>query len=226
MIFIFFKRLFHNLFVELYQTLVLSKLQKQFSTCEFYPGAKISNSVFGNYNVVFGDVLMDSCILQDHTYVQKKTTIFNAHIGKFCSIASNVSIGPGIHKTDGVSTHPVFFLKNTPLKKIYNDRDSFESSKLTRIGHDVWIGEGAILIDGITVGTGAIIAAGAVITKDVEPYSIVGGIPGKHIKYRFKEEEIEKLLDSEWWNYPEDWLQRNYKSFDNINDFLFITKQQ
>ncbi len=223
---LFIKKILQRLYIALNDISSLSKLQKKYSNCEFYSGSKISNSVFGNYNVVFNDVLMDSCTVGDHTYIQKKATIFNADIGKFCSIASGVSIGPGIHKMDGVSTHPVFFLKNTPLKKVYSNKDLFESSKVTTIGNDVWIGERAILIDGITVGTGAIIAAGSVVTKDVEPYSVVGGVPAKHIKYRFDELEIKGLLESEWWNYSEDWLQTHYGVFENINDFLLKIKQK
>ena len=146
--------------------------------------------------------------------------MFNAKIGKFCSIASGVSIGPGIHKMDGVSTHPVFYLQNTPLKKKFSDKDLIKSSKTTTIGHDVWIAERAILIDGISIGTGAIIAAGSVVTKDVEPYSIVGGIPAKHIKYRFDEKERELLLASQWWDLPEEWLMKNYSLFSSTPEFL------
>jgi acetyltransferase-like isoleucine patch superfamily enzyme len=226
MIVLFIKKVLQGFYISLNDVFSLSKLQKKYSNCEFYSGSKISNSVFGNYNVVFNDVLMDSCTVGDHTYIQKRATIFNANIGKFCSIASGVSIGPGIHKMDGISTHPVFFLKNTPLKKIYSNKDLFQSSKVTTIGNDVWIGERAILIDGITVGTGAIIAAGSVVTKDVEPYSVVGGVPAKHIKYRFGENEIKELLQSEWWNYPEDWLQTHYGVFENSSDFLLKIKQK
>lgn len=220
MIGLFLKSIARNFYINIKEVISLSKLQKKYPNCEFYAGTKISNSVFGNYNVIFNDVLMDSCVIGDHTYVQKKATIFNAKIGKFCSIASGVSIGPGIHKMDGVSTHPIFYLKNTPLKKKFSDKDLFLSSKTTIIGHDVWIGERAILIDGITIGTGAIIAAGSVVTKDVEPYSIVGGIPAKHIKYRFEESERGLFLASGWWDLPEDWLMSNYSLFSTTPEFL------
>lgn len=220
MIGLFLKSIMRNFYINIKEVISLSKLQKKYPNCEFYIGAKISNSEFGNYNVIFNDVLMDSCIIGDHSYVQKKATMFNAKIGKFCSIASGVSIGPGIHKMDGVSTHPVFYLQNTPLKKKFSDKDLIKSSKTTTIGHDVWIAERAILIDGISIGTGAIIAAGSVVTKDVEPYSIVGGIPAKHIKYRFDEKERELLLASQWWDLPEEWLMKNYSLFSSTPEFL------
>lgn len=220
MIIFFFKRILLNLYIGFNETLSLARLQKKYPSCVFYSGARISNTMFGNFNVIFNDVLMDSCTIGDHTYIQKRSSLFNADFGKFCSIASGVSIGPGVHKTDGVSTHPVFYLKNTPLAKIYCDKDLFISSKRTSIGHDVWIGEKAIVLDGVTIGTGAIIAAGSVVTKDVAPYAIVGGVPAKQIKLRFIESEIDLLLKSKWWDNTEDWLEKNYNSFSNITEFL------
>jgi acetyltransferase-like isoleucine patch superfamily enzyme len=216
----FFKRVLLNLYISLNEVFSVARLQKKNPSCAFYSGSKIANTVFGNYNIVFNDVLMDSCAIGDHTYIQKRTTIFNADIGKFCSIASGVSIGPGVHKTDGVSTHPVFYLYNTPLIKKFSDKDLFIPSKRTTIGHDVWIGERAIVLDGVTIGTGAIIAAGAVVTKDVAPYAIVGGVPAKQIKFRFKESEIDSLLKSEWWNKSEKWLLENHLFFSNKELFL------
>jgi acetyltransferase-like isoleucine patch superfamily enzyme len=189
------------------------RLQNQFPTCKFYPGAQVDNSSFEGYNVIFKDVVISSCRLGAHSYVQKKSTIFNTEIGRYCSIASYVSIAPGIHKIDGVSTHPSFYLKNIPLVKTYSDEDTFPTSAKVTIGHDVWIGERALIVDGIIIGTGAIIAAGAVVTKNVEPYSIVGGIPAKHIKYRFDLATIEKLIESRWWENSEEWYDANYKKF-------------
>lgn len=205
----FFKSIVRNLFIYIKEVASLSKLQNKYPNCEFYSGAKISNSEFGNYNVIFNDVLMDYCNIGDHSYIQKKATIFNAKIGKFCSIASGVSIGPGIHKMNGISTHPAMYLNNTPLIKTYSQRDLYESSKTTVIGNDVWIGERAIILDGIEIGNGAVIAAGAVVTKNVIPYSVVGGVPAKHIKFRFDPETIECFEKSEWWNYSDEWFGEN-----------------
>jgi acetyltransferase-like isoleucine patch superfamily enzyme len=180
------------------------------------------NTQLGKYNILFNDVQVIDSTIGSHTYIQKCSTVFNANIGKFCSIASNVSIGPGAHKLDGISTHPVFYLKNTPLLKKYSDGDYFVSQKKTTIGHDVWIGEKAIIMDGVTVGTGAVVASGAVVTKDVAPYTIVGGVPAKVLRTRFTPFEIDEILKSEWWDKDEKWLEQNYKSFDNISDFIKI----
>lgn len=218
--YILIKRFVFNFIVALKEVIFLSRLQINNPLCKFYSGSKIFNTSFGKNIVVFDYVLMDSCTIGNRTYIQKRATIFNAEIGKFCSIGSDVSIGPGIHKMDGISTNPIFYLKNTPLPNTYCDDDLFESSKRTIIGHDVWIGEKAIILDGITIGTGAIIAAGAVVTKDVEPYSIVGGVPAKLIRFRFTEAEIKVILKSNWWNFPESWFEKNFMAFNNYNDFF------
>ncbi len=138
----------------------------------------------------------------------------------FCSIASNVTIGPGIHKMDGISTHPSFYTFNTPLPKRFVISDLFLNSKRVSIGHDVWIGEKVIILDGLKIGTGAIIAAGAVVTKDVEPYAIVGGVPAKILKYRFEPQLIQQLLESCWWNQSEEWFKEHISIFSNPNDLI------
>lgn len=204
----------------------MTKNQSTYPNCKFYKGTELINSVLGGNNVLFNNVLVINSTIGAHTYIQKASSIVNANIGKFCSIAAGVSIGPGVHKLDSVSTHPAFYLKNTPLTKTYCRQDEFASSKQTVIGHDVWIGERAIILDGVTIGTGAVIAAGAVVTKSVEPYSIVGGVPAKVLKTRFNSVEIELALKSKWWDKDEQWLQQNYKSFDNISDFKRLIDEE
>jgi len=204
----------------------MAKNQSAYPDCKFYKGAELINSMLGGNNVLFNNVWVINSSIGAHTYIQKASTIVNANIGKFCSIAAAVSIGPGVHKLDSVSTHPAFYLKNTPLAKTYCLQDEFKSSKQTVIGHDVWIGVRAIILDGVTIGTGAVIAAGAVVTKNVEPYNIVGGVPAKVLKTRFTSAEIELALKSKWWDKDEQWLQQNYKSFNNISDFKRLIDEE
>jgi acetyltransferase-like isoleucine patch superfamily enzyme len=200
--------------------LQLARLQHKYPNSHFYKGAQIHNTTFEGNNIVFNDVLLESCCIGRHSYIQKHSRIFNAAIGRFCSIASGVSIAPGIHKTDRVSTHPVFYIYNTPLTKKFAAKDAFEISQKVNIGHDVWIGENAIIIDGVSIGSGAIIAAGAIVNKDVAPYSIVGGVPAKVLKYRFDEQTINALMKMEWWNYSDEWLEANHLLFANPKDLL------
>ncbi|AEG56751.1 hypothetical protein GOB13_31150 [Sinorhizobium meliloti] len=120
-------------------------------------------------------------------------------IGRYCSIGRGVTIGTGTHDIDALSTSPVL----APPANIVKYADP-ERRKSVVIGHDVWIGDQAIILTGVTVGTGAVIAAGAIVTKDVAPYSIVGGVPARPIarQVRFSEEVCGRLLDSRWWELP------------------------
>lgn len=175
-------------------------------------------SILGNYNSIGDKVVLENVKLGDYTYINGNTVIRNASIGKFCSIANDVLIGLGKHPVNFVSTHPAFYSNDKPFitfsdKTYYKEYDSIE------IGNDVWIGTRAIITDGVKIGDGAIVAAGSVVTKDVEPYAIVGGIPARIIKYRFENDTIKKLIDSKWWDNEHEWFCKNYKSFHNIEQF-------
>jgi acetyltransferase-like isoleucine patch superfamily enzyme len=199
-------------------------LQVKNPTCKFYPGVVAVKTTFGEYNVIFDNCTLNCCTIDSYTYIQKKASIFNCSIGKFCSVATQVSIAPGSHPINCVTTYPGFYLKDTPLVKKYSHLNIFETSKKVVIGHDVWIGEHAIILDGIKIGTGAVIAAGAVVTKDVEPYAIVGGCPAKLIKHRFDKELRDALLSSEWWNKGDNWFSLNYSKFTSPIELLkFMT---
>ncbi|WP_291866342.1 CatB-related O-acetyltransferase [Maribacter sp.] len=154
-------------------------------SAKIYPFSKISNSTISDFSYV-----SYSCIINVST------------IGKFCSIANGVKIGLGIHPTDFISTSPIFYSPTNPLKHTIVSKSCFEENKKVIIGNDVWIGASAIILDGITIGDGAIIAANSVVTKDVSKYSIVGGVPAKEIKKRFSHSIIERLNSLKWWNLP------------------------
>ncbi len=148
-----------------------------------------------------------------------------ADIGRYCSIASNVRTIAGKHPTrNWVSTSPVFFSTLAQCGTTYVSDNKFsEDSKRIKIGSDVWIGNGALLLEGIEIGHGSIVAAGAVVVRDVEPYSVVGGVPAKVIRKRFSDDEIEKLLHIQWWNMDEAWLKNNTDYFSNIQSFINFT---
>jgi len=151
--------------------------------------------------------------------VQRNSIVNNAELGTFCSIAMGVTIGLGQHPTDYVSSHPAFYSRTQPIAKTFSKKNIFEPFKKTVTGHDVWIGQNALIMDGVNIGTGAIIAAGAVVTKDVPEYAIVAGVPAKIIRYRFDEDLRQKLTHTKWWDKPEDWLQKNYTLFSNPRKF-------
>jgi acetyltransferase-like isoleucine patch superfamily enzyme len=120
-----------------------------------------------------------------------------------------------------VSTHPAFFSRHHKSSSLSFAVDkSFEEKLNTTIGNDVWIGANAVVVDGVTIGDGAIIAAGAVVTKDVPPYTIVGGVPAKIIRKRFSEAEINFLLDLRWWEKSDAWLQEYGKYFGSVSALM------
>ncbi|KTD49237.1 chloramphenicol acetyltransferase [Legionella quateirensis] len=140
-------------------------------------------------------------------------------IGSFCSIGSGVSFimaGNQGHRMEWVSTFPFFYTDDEYTK---NAIDGFQNAGDTEIGHDVWIGAEAMIMPGIKIGHGALIGARSVVTKNVDPYTIVAGNPAKPIRKRFSEEQIKQLLTIEWWNWPEDQLASamNYLCSTDIN---------
>jgi acetyltransferase-like isoleucine patch superfamily enzyme len=151
---------------------------------------------------LFANCIINNCKILPYTYIGKNCIIQNANIGKFCSIANDVLIGLGKHPTDDFSTSPIFYRVNNPLNiKLIHTNSDFEEYQHVEIGNDVWIGARAIVLDGVKIGHGAIIAANSVVTKDVPAYAIVGGVPTKIIKYRFPDKKIEKIILTEWWNW-------------------------
>ncbi len=160
-------------------------------------------------------ILPNNVILGEFSYICSNTAIINTTIGKFCSIASNVKIGLGFHPTNEfISTHPSFYATNNIGCKIsFTKEQLFEEFKPITIGNDVWIGNNAIVLDGVNIGNGAIIGAGAIVTKDIPPYAIAVGVPAQIIKYRFKDEEIKILENFKWWDRPIEWIITNAKSF-------------
>lgn len=136
------------------------------------------------------------------TYVNSDTNVSLSNVGSFSCIGPECLIGGlGIHPVNKLSTHRMFYNGSNAVWSGYNfSSGKVDEYKICNIGNDVWIGTRVVVMDGVSIGDGAVIAAGAVVTKDVKPYSIVGGVPARHIKYRFTEEIIEFLIDFKWWN--------------------------
>lgn len=168
------------------------------------------------------------------TYISSYSKIFNCKIGRYCSIGQKVQIVFGSHPTRKfVSTHPSFYSVNTATGFSYANKDIYDEYRYTddnkkyfvEIGNDVWIGYNAVIMEGVHIGDGAVIAAGAVVTKDVAPYSIVGGVPARIIKYRFDEKDIEFLCKLKWWNKDVEWIKQYCSYFDNIDHLRGIINE-
>lgn len=204
--------------------LAITKLSKKHPSCKFDLTAQILDCDFEKNIRIFENTKMVNAQVGAYSYIQTQGRIFNCQIGKFCSIAASVSIAPGIHDMNFVTTHPSLAQKTTPLPKVYARKDNLITSKKVTIGHDVWIGEKVVILDGVNIGNGAVIASGAIVNKDVEPYSVVGGVPAKHIKYRFDSETIAILQQSQWWNFSGEWFEKNYELMLNKEKFIQYLK--
>lgn len=161
-------------------------------------------SSFSRKSILFSSkALLFNSSVGEYSYFAGEAAVGNAIIGKYCSIADGVKIGMGVHPVNKLSTHPRLYSENTIFPYRLLTDFSISETKKTEIGNDVWIGADAKIMDGVTISTGAIIGAGAVVTRDVAAYAVVGGVPAKVLKYRFSDEIISELLDSNWWNLSE-----------------------
>lgn len=160
------------------------------------------NCIISPHSKVYPFSFISNSIIDDFTYISYNCKINNTTVGKFCSIAQSVKMGLGKHPIDYLSSSPIFYAPKNPLLLKISDSQKFDEFAPIIVGNDVWIGINVTILDGITIGDGAIIGAYSLVTKDIAPYSIVGGVPAKEIKKRFEPEIIEKLLKLKWWDYP------------------------
>ncbi|SUW63083.1 Streptogramin A acetyltransferase [Buttiauxella agrestis] len=161
---------------------------------------------FGKRTILFSPVTITNSVIGDYTYFAGSAHVNNTTIGKFCSIADDVRIGLGTHPINLFSTHPIFYSNKSRLPYILGDinyalaeKIKINETKPINIGNDVWIGVGAIIIDGVNIGDGAIIGAGSIVTKDVSSYTIVAGVPAKVINHR-------NINHDKWWDYNDEQL--------------------
>ena len=173
-------------------TYILSRLIKKTKL------SAIKNSTIEKTSKIESGTSFINSSMARHSFCGYDCTILNADIGAFCSIASNVKIGGVPHPVQFASTSPVFLSHKDSIKAKFARHDYLPMVK-TRIGHDVWIGEGAFIKAGVCIGTGAVVGMGAVVTKDVPPYAIVAGNPARVIRSRFSDEMVQSLLATAWW---------------------------
>lgn len=157
----------------------------------------------------------------DYSSVGINSQVSNAVVGRFTVIARDVYVSVGAHPTNYLTAHSIFY-KNDPwgFHPEWVKETDFNEYPICHIGNDVWIGTRAIIMDGVNIGDGAIVAAGAVVTKDVPPFAVVGGIPAKVIKYRFSQEIIDRLLEVKWWDLPDEKISEIVELFHISNPTL------
>lgn len=152
--------------------------------------------------------------------ISRDSILDSVSIGRYSTLGPDVKVVLGQHPTRTIaSTHPAFYSSRGQMGFTYVDETIFEEERFAKkpyrvvIGNDVWIGAYTRIMEGVTIGDGAIVAAGALVTKDVPPYAIVGGVPAKLIRYRFDEDTIAGLLKLKWWDKEEDWLRAHAQDF-------------
>lgn len=197
----------------------------------FRRGAYAENTIFeGSNRLGYKSKIYNSSV-GFGTYIGAYNLFDNARIGKYCSIANNIYVDLGSHPvSEFVSTSPIFYsVDNQSVKGFDTKRpqvNKFEENQITdsgyniEIGNDVWLCSGARLKQGVKIGDGAIVASGAVVTKDVPPYCVVAGVPARVIKKRFNENQIDFLVNLQWWNKDRKWLDANFDKFHDINSFI------
>lgn len=164
--------------------------------------------------------------LGDFSYAGEYCTLADAQIGKFVAIANNVRIGAPNHPMERASQHRITYCPEYYSANATRDHDFFAHRRDAQviIGNDVWIGHGAIVLPGVTVGDGAVIAAGAVVTKDIAPYTIAGGVPAKAIRPRFTPAIARQLQSIAWWNWPLETIVERLADFQQENIEVFCEK--
>lgn len=183
-------------------------------------GAAIRNSNIHKTSVVYSGCNFVDVVMGRYSYCSYDCQIVSCDIGSFCSISDHVYIGGAEHPIDWVSTSPVFQNVKHSGPTVRFSKFDIPQLKRTIIGNDVWIGHGVTIKQGVKIGHGAVIGSNALVTKDVPPYAVVGGVPAKILKYRFDKDTITKLVESEWWNLPVKSLRNMAPLIKDVDNFL------
>ncbi|MDQ0326249.1 phosphonate metabolism protein (transferase hexapeptide repeat family) [Rhodopseudomonas julia] len=192
------------------------------------PDAVVKDSRLGRYTAIGARTQFQNSNLGDYSYITEDGNVARATIGKFCSIAQNVRINASNHPVWRASQHHFTYRSDDYFEDAEPDEDFFawRGDNSVVIGHDVWIGHGAILLPGVRVGDGAIIAAGAVVSRPVGAYEIAAGVPARLIKRRFPEEVAARLQGLAWWDWPHARLRVALADFRALSVEAFLTKYE
>jgi phosphonate metabolism protein (transferase hexapeptide repeat family) len=190
------------------------------------PTASVRDSQLGIYTEIGARTKVAETIMGDYSYIVNDGDVIYSTIGKFCSIAAQVRINPGNHPMWRASQSHFTYRASAYFKGEADESEFFDWRREhhVTIGHDVWIGHGVVILAGRKIGTGAVIAAGAVVSKDVEPYTIVGGVPAKEIGRRFNKSIAVRLEELEWWNWDHETLRLRLADFRSLKIEAFLEK--
>ncbi|MBV8697972.1 MAG: acetyltransferase [Bradyrhizobium sp.] len=179
------------------------------------PTVRLREAEIGRRCEILANTRVEYASLGDYSYLGENCEVADAVIGKFTAIASAVRIGAPNHPMDRPSQHRFTYCPEYYDASATRDRDFFADRRAAKvvIGNDCWIGHGAIILPSVTVGDGAVIAAGAVVSRNVPSYTIVGGVPARPIRRRFSNAVAEKLRRIAWWDWPDEVIFKRLADF-------------
>lgn len=207
----------------------LIKNRKKRQGCSFGRNTWILGTELEGYNKLSGGVRLYNSNMGYASYVGSYSHLEKVKIGRYTCIGQNVkNINANHSSRDFVSIHPCFYSTQRQSGFTYVEKNLFaehsyvdnQNRWFNVIGNDVWIGTNTVLLGGVSIGDGAIVGAGSVVTKDVPPYAVIGGTPARILRYRFTDDQIKKLLKVHWWDRDKEWMAANAGYFCSIETFL------
>jgi hypothetical protein len=191
-----------------------------------HPDCQIVDSRFGGWCEIGQGSRVQHSSFGDYSYCDRVCDIANAQIGKFSNIASFVRIGASDHPLERASLHHFMYRSASYWDDVEDDADWFDKRRARRavIGHDTWIGHNAQIKPEVTVGHGAVVASGAVVTRDVAPYTIVGGLPARPMRARLPAQLAERLVALAWWDWEHDRISDALPDFRSLGAEAFLEK--
>ncbi|MDT8328182.1 MAG: DapH/DapD/GlmU-related protein [Roseovarius sp.] len=193
-----------------------------------HPECEITDSTFGAYVEIGKGSRVAHSSLGDYSYCDRYADIANAQIGKFANIAAFCRIGATDHPLHTAACHHFIYRSDDYWDDAERDESFFahRKSRTAHIGHDTWIGAGAMIKPEVTLGHGAVVAAGAVVTRDVDPYTIVAGTPAKVLRRRQPREIADRLIALAWWDWPHEALRTALGDFRRLEAGAFLKKYE
>ncbi len=193
-----------------------------------HPDCEITDSTFGAYVEIGRGSRVAHSSIGDYSYCDRHADIANAQIGKFANIAALSRIGATDHPLDTAACHHFLYPSDDFWDDARRDAQFFahRKSRIANIGHDTWIGAGAMVKPEVTLGHGAVVAAGAVVTKDVDPYTIVAGMPAKPLRLRQPRDIAERLIALAWWDWPHEALRTALEDFRVLKAEAFLERYE
>lgn len=193
-----------------------------------HDGCQISDSSFGAFVEIGQGSRVANTVFGDYSYCDRFADIANARIGKFSNIAAFSRIGATDHPLHTASCHHFLYRSDDYWDDAKRDPEFFahRQSRLSHIGHDTWIGAGAMVKPEVTLGDGAVVAAGAVVTRDVAPYTIVAGTPAKFLRLRQPPDVAERLMALAWWDWDHARLRETLADFRALTALAFLEKYE